>query len=56
MAAEYLRQNTVFRQRIVVIPRPDQKLFHAFIYTAPKEDYDTYESIAKAMLASWTLR
>lgn len=51
----YYRQNENFKQLLVVIPRYDHKLYYAWMYTAPTNDYDRYFSIAKGMLDSWVV-
>ena len=52
----YTRENTRFRQRMVILPRFDMKLFYAYMFTASAEDYDTYYPVARAMLETWTIQ
>ena len=46
----YSRENEDFKQLMIIFPRHDRKLFYAVMYTAPKEDYDTYYPVAVEML------
>jgi hypothetical protein len=56
LTATYTRQGTHFKQRLIVFPRHDQRVFYAWIYTAPMDDYDDFLSIASLMLKSWQIK
>ncbi|MCD6116497.1 hypothetical protein J7K93_05745 [bacterium] len=52
----YTRQNENFQQLMVIVPRADQKVFYAWMYTAPAEDYEKYYSVAVEMLNTWIFK
>lgn len=53
--AEYTKSGTKFKQWVIVLPRPGERIFHTWFYTSPMEQYDEFLGTAKAMLNSWTI-
>ncbi|MRR16291.1 MAG: hypothetical protein EG826_07525 [Deltaproteobacteria bacterium] len=53
--AEYTTDKTRFKQWLIIIPRSNGDLFHAWFYTSPINQYNDFLDIAKAMLDSWML-
>ncbi len=53
--AEYMRQGEHFKQWIVVVKRENGEIFYGWFYTAPKNIYNAFLPLAKAMLDSWTI-
>jgi hypothetical protein len=53
--AEYTLGNDRFKQLSIVIPRPKEDIFHTWFYTSALSQYNEFESIALAMLDSWTI-
>lgn len=52
---EYTIQGEKFKQWVVIVPRKDKSIYHAWFYTAPLAKYDTSMAVAKRMLGSFTL-
>lgn len=52
---KYYRQNQNFKQVLVILPRYDNQLYYAWMYTSSINDYDTYYSIAMEMLDTWLI-
>jgi hypothetical protein len=50
--AEYVFRDKNHKQWVVVIPRKNGEIFHAWVFSAPAELYDKYLPAAKAMLDS----
>jgi hypothetical protein len=53
--AQYRKDEEMFRQWIVVLPRPKGEVFHTWFYTSPITQYDNFLGIAKTMLNSWSI-
>jgi hypothetical protein len=52
---EYTRQGEHFKQWIVVVKRENGEIFYGWFYTAPKNIYNAFLPLAKAMMDSWTI-
>ena len=50
--ADYVFKEKNYRQLVVVIPRKNGDIFHAWVFSAPEDLYDKYFPSAKAMLES----
>ena len=50
--AEYTLQKERYREWVVIVPRSDGRIFHAWMYTAKANGYNKSYPIAKAMLDS----
>ncbi len=53
--ADYVFRDKNYKQLVVVIPRKDGEIFHAWVYSAPEDLYEKYLPSAKAMLDSLTM-
>lgn len=53
--AAYTFKDKNYKQWVIVIPRKGGEIFHAWIYSAPEEQYDKYLATAQAMLDSWVI-
>ncbi len=51
----YTHAGQEFMKRVIVVPRPFQKLAHIWSYTAPVDIFKTYTDTANRMLHSWTI-
>jgi hypothetical protein len=56
MVAEFARKGEMFRQWIVILPRPKAPILHVWIFTGPAEDFPLALPTAKAMLDSFAIR
>lgn len=52
---EYTIQGEKFRQWVVIIPRKDKTMYHAWFYTSPMKKYEGTLPLAKNMLASFAI-
>lgn len=52
----YIHDGQKFRKSIFIVPRRTGTIAHIWSYTAPEQNYKTFEPIAEQMLASWTLQ
>jgi hypothetical protein len=50
--ADYVFRDKNYRQWVVVMPRKNGEIFHAWVFSAPEDLYDRYFPSAKAMLDS----
>ncbi|OPY78367.1 MAG: hypothetical protein A4E65_02240 [Syntrophorhabdus sp. PtaU1.Bin153] len=56
LVAEYALKGEKYKQWVIIVPRTDGQAFHVWSYTSPASRYDSYYSVAKAMLDSWTIK
>ena len=54
-SVEYSVDKHVFRQWVIVLPRPRGEIFHVWFYTSPALQYDEFSGTARAMLDSWII-
>lgn len=55
ITVSYIHGGQAFMKRVIVVPRPFQKLAHIWSYTAPVDIFKTYVETANRMLNSWTI-
>jgi hypothetical protein len=55
VTVSYVHAGHHFRKQLIVIPRPSGTVAHVWSYTAPEQQFSSFQPIASEMLSSWRL-